>query len=243
MWLILLRTLLIYCLIIFAMRLMGKKQLGELQPSELVSTILISNLASISIESPELPMAGSIVPVFVIVAAEILVSAVCVRSRRAARLVSGTPRVIIRNGVLDQRTLFELRFTVDDLLEALRGKDIFELSEVDFAMVETNGSISVRKKFEKDTPKNEDMELPAPRAKQPSLPVVVDGRLYHANLQFLGIGEAFVTQFCRAQQLSLEDVLLLLCNDAKETYLIPKENLRLPAKKPSAKKEGAASDV
>ena len=122
MAILLFRTLLVYVLIIGAMRLMGKKQLGELQPSELVSTILISNLASISIESPELPLIGSVVPVFIIVATEILLSALCVRSRRAAKLVSGSPRVIIRDGVIDQSTLFDLRFTVDDLLEALRGK-------------------------------------------------------------------------------------------------------------------------
>ena len=107
MAILLFRTLLVYVLIIGAMRLMGKKQLGELQPSELVSTILISNLASISIESPELPLIGSVVPVFIIVATEILLSALCVRSRRAAKLVSGSPRVIIRNGVIDQATLFD----------------------------------------------------------------------------------------------------------------------------------------
>ena len=157
MAILLFRTLLVYVLIIGAMRLMGKKQLGELQPSELVSTILISNLASISIESPELPLIGSVVPVFIIVATEILLSALCVRSRRAAKLVSGSPRVIIRNGVIDQATLFDLRFTVDDLLEALRGKDVFELSDVAFAIVETNGSVSVLKKFPRDTPCNKDL--------------------------------------------------------------------------------------
>ena len=88
MALLLLRTFLIYFLIIVAMRLMGKKQLGELQPSELVSTILISNLASISIESPELPLLSSIVPVFVIVSLEILLSALCMASRRAEKLLS-----------------------------------------------------------------------------------------------------------------------------------------------------------
>ena len=97
MLLLVLRTLLIYVLIIFAMRLMGKKQLGELQPSELVSTILISNLASISIESPELPLVSSVVPVFLIVALEILISSLCAHSHTASRLVAGSPKIIIRN--------------------------------------------------------------------------------------------------------------------------------------------------
>lgn len=111
MALLLLRTFLIYFLIIVAMRLMGKKQLGELQPSELVSTILISNLASISIESPELPLLSSIVPVFVIVSLEILLSALCMASRRAEKLLSGSPRVVIQHGRLDQAQLADLRFT------------------------------------------------------------------------------------------------------------------------------------
>lgn len=223
MAILLFRTVLIYILIILAMRLMGKKQLGELQPSELVSTILISNLASISIESPELPLLGSVQPVFVIVAAEILVSALCVRSRRTAQLVSGSPRVIVRNGEIDQATLFDLRFTVDDLLEALRGKDVFELSDVALALVETNGSISVLKKFGQDTPVNEDLNIPPPAAKLPSLPLIVDGALEDANLQLYQVDAAWVDAQCRAEGLRREEVLLFLCNDAKETQIIAKE--------------------
>ena len=179
MFLLLLRTFVIYLLIILAMRLMGKKQLGELQPSELVSTILISNLASISIESPELPVMGSIVPVFAIVAMEILLSALCVKSPRAAKLVSGSPRVIIRNGRIEQATLRELRFTVDDLMEALRAKDVFELDEVAFAVVETNGTVSVQKKFADSPVTNGALNVPAPAARQPSLPMVCDGAFEH----------------------------------------------------------------
>ncbi|MEG0768342.1 MAG: DUF421 domain-containing protein [Ruthenibacterium sp.] len=223
MLLILFRTLLIYVLIVFAMRLMGKKQLGELQPSELVSTILISNLASISIESPELPLMGSIVPVFIIVALEILLSALCVKSRKAATLVSGSPRVIICNGVLDQQMLLDLRFTVDDLLEALREKDIFELSEVDFALVETNGSISVRKKFAHDIPNNHAFQIPPPKAKRPSLPLVIDGTLCRQNLQYCGVTESFVQSECQTRGCSPADIFLLLCNDVKEITLIKKE--------------------
>lgn len=223
MAILLFRTLLVYVLIIIAMRLMGKKQLGELQPSELVSTILISNLASISIESPDLPLLGSVLPVFVIVAAEILVSALCVRSRRTARILSGSPRVIVRDGVIDQATLFDLRFTVDDLLEALRGKDVFEISDVALALVETNGSISIMKKFARDTPVNGDLSLSPPKAALPSLPLIVDGELNAANLRFYGIEPEWVDGQCRAAGLARQDVLLFLCNDARETQIFAKE--------------------
>lgn len=223
MAIILFRTLLIYFLIITAMRLMGKKQLGELQPSELVSTILISNLASISIESPELPITISVVPVFIIVAMEILVSALCVKSRNAAKLVAGSPRVIIRNGKIEQETLFDLRFTVDDLLEALRGKDVFELEDVAFAIVETNGSISVQKKFSADVPSNQDLEIEPPKATQPSLPVIIDGHMNPENFSCYGIDASWVEWQCKQAHCTVKEVLLMLCNDAHETTIIKKE--------------------
>lgn len=223
MLLVIVRTLVVYCFTIAAMRLMGKKQLGELQPSELVSTILISNLASISIETPELPVTGSLVPVFLIVATEIIISALCVKSRRAAMLVSGTPRIIMADGVLDQQTLFDLRYTMDDLLEALRAKDIFELSDVDLAIVETNGSISARKKPACDTATKQELSIELPKAKHPSLPIVVDGYINRENLALYQLDEAFVERTCRKEHCTLSDVLLLMCNDARETCLIQKK--------------------
>ncbi len=226
MFLLLLRTFVIYLLIILAMRLMGKKQLGELQPSELVSTILISNLASISIESPELPVMGSIVPVFAIVAMEILLSALCVKSPRAAKLMSGSPRVIIRNGRIEQATLRELRFTVDDLMEALRAKDVFELDEVAFAVVETNGTVSVQKKFAGSPVTNGALDVPAPAARQPSLPMVCDGAFEDENLRAYGLDRAWAKKECERRGCPVQDVLLLLCNDAHETLLVRREGVR-----------------
>ncbi len=224
MFILIFRTVLIYLLTILAMRLMGKKQLGELQPSELVSAIMISNLASISIETPELPLLPSIMPVFMIVVCEIFLSYCCIRSRRIARLVSGGPRVVIRDGVIDQKTLYELRFTVDDLIEALHEKDVFELSDVSFAMVETNGSLSVLRKFDSDTPCNRDLSIPAPQAKQPSLQLIVDGRLNYDNMRLCGVDEKWVDARCHKQNLARSDVLLFLCNDAMEYSIIKKES-------------------
>ena len=141
------------------------------------------------------------------------------RSRRAAKLVSGSPRVIIRNGVIDQATLFDLRFTVDDLLEALRGKDVFELSDVAFAIVETNGSVSVLKK-----PCNEDLHIEPPTAKQPSLPLLVDGVLNPVNMRLYSVDADWIDAQCRNAGLARKDVLLFLCNDAKETSIVKKES-------------------
>ena len=212
MFLLVLRTLVVYVLIVAAMRLMGKKQLGELQPSELVSTILISNLASLSIESPDVPLVTSMLTVFLIVACEILVSALCVRFRRAQRLVSGRPRIVVREGVIDQKRL-----------EALRAKDIFELSDVALAVVETNGSVSVQRTFAADSAANGSLGLKPPKAKLPSLPVLIDGDWADDSLAALGLTREWVLAYLRQAHTALGDVLVLLCNDAGETQLVTKK--------------------
>lgn len=175
MAILLFRTLLVYVLIIGAMRLMGKKQLGELQPSELVSTILISNLASISIESPELRSSEAWFRVHHCRNGNTPVRAVCaVPTRCKAGLRQPArhhPERRDRPSHFVRSALYRGRPA-----EALRGKDVFELSDVAFAIVETNGSVSVLKKFPRDTPCNKDLHIEPPTAKQPSLPLLVDGR-------------------------------------------------------------------
>lgn len=221
---LMLRTLIIYLLIICAMRLMGKRQLGELQPSELVSTILISNLASISIESPEIPLAASLAPVFLIVALELLLSALCFKSPRAAELVSGTPVAVIRDGVIDQKTLRELRFSMSDLLESLRGKDIFDPSEVSYALIETNGSLSVCKNTEKETVTRKDLKLPPLSATKPLVPFVIDGKLLPENLFWCGKDKVWLSRVLEKHDCELDQVLLLLGDDTQNCTLTKKES-------------------
>ena len=132
MKLLIFRTLLIYLCVLFAMRLMGKRQLGELQPEELVSTILISNLASISIESEEVPVTASLIPLFLIAALELLGSALSFRSQKFFNLMSGRPKTVILDGQIDQNALRTLRLTTADLMEALRGKNIFDPRDVSY---------------------------------------------------------------------------------------------------------------
>lgn len=122
MKLLICRTIIIYLCVLFAMRLMGKRQLGELQPEELVSTILISNLASISIESEEVPITSSLIPLFLIAALELLGSVLSFRSQKFFNFLSGRPKTVILDGQIDQKALRMLRLTTADLMEALRGK-------------------------------------------------------------------------------------------------------------------------
>lgn len=223
MLVLMLRTLIVYLLIVAAMRLMGKRQLGQLQPSELVSTILISNLASISIESPEVPLAASLAPVCLIVVLELFSSALCFLSPKASSLLSGTPVTVIRGGKIDQKVLRELRFSTGDLLEALRGKDVFDPAEVDWALVETNGALSVCRKPEKDSPTREELGLRQPQADAPMVPLVIDGRLLAENLAACRRDVRWLEGVLKKQKCGLKQVLLLLGNEAGRVSLVKKE--------------------
>ena len=125
-----LHTVIIYAVVIFAMRLMGKRQLGELQPSELVTTFMISNVASICIDEPDLPLLSSLVPILLIAALEILNSTAAYYLPGYAALLFGRPVTVIQDGQIRQDALRHLRMTPGDLMEALRGKDIFDPRQV-----------------------------------------------------------------------------------------------------------------
>lgn len=115
---------LLYIVVIFAVRLMGKRQLGELQPSELVITILISNIATLPLEDLDIPLVTGILPILSLVCFEVIVSWITLKSKRMRRMISGSPKIIIRDGKIEQETLQDLRFSVDDLMTALRANQI-----------------------------------------------------------------------------------------------------------------------
>ena len=176
MKLLICRTIIIYLCVLFAMRLMGKRQLGELQPEELVSTILISNLASISIESEEVPITSSLIPLFLIAALELLGSVLSFRSQKFFNFLSGRPKTVILDGQIDQKALRMLRLTTADLMEALRGKNIFDPREVSYAVIETNGTLSAALRPEKEPARLADLQLKVTHTNA-TIPFVLDGQL------------------------------------------------------------------
>jgi uncharacterized membrane protein YcaP (DUF421 family) len=145
---IFIRAVILYLLLIFAVRLMGKRQIGELQPTELAITILISNLATLPIEDPGDPLLVGIIPILVLAGLDVLMSQLQFKSRGIRKLMCGQPAIIIRDGIIDQAKMKELRFTNDDLTESLRIQGIFNIDEVEYAVVETTGAVSVYQKYQ-----------------------------------------------------------------------------------------------
>jgi len=152
------RLIILYCFVTVAVRLMGKRQVGELHPSELVVTILLSELVAIPIQDNSLPMATSLIAGALLISLEIVSSVIAVHSKKFRDLTQGTSVPVIAAGNLDTNQLRNLRLTLDDLLEALRQKDVFEIIEVETCVIETNGQISVQLKPEFRTVKAGDQQ-------------------------------------------------------------------------------------
>ena len=222
MKLLIFRTILIYLCVLFAMRLMGKRQLGELQPEELVSTILISNLASISIES-EVPVTASLIPLFLIAALELLGSILSFRSQKFFNLMSGRPKTVILNGEIDQDALRTLRLTTADLMEALRGKDVFDPRDVSYAVIETNGNLSVALRPEREPARLADLQLKTTQTNA-TIPFVLDGQVLEDNLHWCGKNHAWLERTAEANTVLISEILLLVGNETEDYFLLKKES-------------------
>jgi len=224
MKLLIFRTIVIYLCVLFSMRLMGKRQLGELQPEELVSTILISNLASISIESDQTPVTASLIPLFLIAALELLGSVLAFRSQKFFNLLSGRPKTVIQDGQIDQDALRMLRLTMADLMEALRGQGVFDPRDVSYALIETNGSLSVALRPEKEPLTLADVQRTAENT-HATIPFVLDGQILADNLRSCGKDLDWLERTAQANALLVEEILLLVGNDTEDYFLLKKETV------------------
>lgn len=176
------RTLILYLLIVIAVRLMGKRQVGEMQPTELVITILVSAVVSVPMQDIDIPLSHGIVPMMTLISAEVLISAGSLRNRSFRQLLTGKPIPVIVNGKIDQKAMRKLRFSLDDLGEDLRLAGIFDLRQVAFAQIETNGKMSVLENTADLPIKPKQFGL-NPEAEQPFFMLISDGKLCPDGLE------------------------------------------------------------
>lgn len=219
-----LRAIIIYIFVIMAVRVMGKRQVGELKPHELVITILVSSVASIPLEDNAMPLANCLVPILLFISMEIIMSVLSMKSLWFRNLLQGRPIFIIRKGKLDQKKLREMRFTIDDVVDALRQKDIFDLNEVEDAVIETNGSISVlpKAKYKPLTP--DDANLTVSEKGMP-ITIVMDGKPVNEYFNEYKIKDSEIELVLKNINCDVKKIMLLTIDDEGNTYLINKENL------------------
>lgn len=207
---ILIRGVIIYIIVIVSVRLMGKRQIGELQPAELVITILLSDIASMPLQNGNTPLLQSVAAIFLLIALEIITSCLALKFRPFRTLLQGHSVMIVKNGKINQEEMKKIRYSVDDVVEALRLKDVFDIETVSFAYVETNGSLSVLLKGE-----GEPKQLPCL--------VVSDGKIVEREFSVCGLTREKLLLFLRSKHIEPKDVLLMTYSKDGEANIVLKK--------------------
>lgn len=185
------RALILYIIVVITMRIMGKRQIGQLQPFELAIAIMISELAAVPMQNTGIPLINGIIPILTLLIAQLLMSFISLKSIRARALICGTPSILIENGKIREKELRKEMYTLNDLLEQLRIKNITNVADVEFAILETNGQLSVMPKSQKRPLNPQDMNIPT-SYEGLSLDVVIDGHIIKKNLEKAGLDEAWL---------------------------------------------------
>ena len=216
------RTILLYGVLIMVIRLMGKRQIGQMEPSEFVVTMLVANLASIPMQDSAIPLFSGLVPILTVLGVELVLSALSLRSIRLRKLLCGKPVILIENGVILQENLRKTRVTLDELTGHLREKDVLDPRAVQFAILETNGNLSVFP-YPKERPAT--CKEAGIQARKQYLPITIvsDGRLLSDNLQKAGKDTTWLKSVLRKEHVQMEDVWLLTVDKGDNVIFYRKE--------------------
>jgi uncharacterized membrane protein YcaP (DUF421 family) len=204
------RSIIIYFFLLVAMRLMGKRQLGELQPFEFAITLVASELACIPMSDPTIPIIYGIIPVFTLFIVHILITKLASKSIRFRRVLNGKPVVVIKQGNVLPDVMKELNMDTDDLMEALRGKDVFSPAEVEYAIIETNGGVTVLPKSQTRPLTPQDVGLEVAPATMP-ITIILEGKFLGNNLALTdGLTKGNIVKLLDQLNLESKDVMLML---------------------------------
>ncbi len=224
---IIIRTLILYGAVIFSLRIMGKRQIGELQPSELVVAIMISDVATVPMQSLDIPLLSGIIPVLTLLLAEVITSYVSIKSGAMRKFFMGEPSVVIYNGVICERELARQRFNLSDLLEELRLLGCFDISDVLVAVLETSGKLSVIPRDDARAVTVRDLDLSNVRKEGLPYTVILDGKLNHSELRRADKTKAdIIEEITKHGAKRISDVFIASIDAEGEMFLQLKEKAR-----------------
>lgn len=222
MFVTMVRAIILYFTVIISLRLMGKRQIGELQPGELVVTIMISECAAAPIQDLDRPALNGIIAIFFLVILEVVFSIATLKVPFLRRVLDGSPTVIIKNGVIDQKNMKNLRMSIDDVNEALRQQGIFDIREVAFAVVETGGKLSVKKKFAKSEVTAEMLGIPPSPDIMP-VTVIGDGKVSKPGMELCNMTQKKLEKILKTQKLDSKNIFILLTDGKNDVFVVEKE--------------------
>lgn len=217
------RTLILYAVIIISLRIMGKRQIGELEPAELVVAVLISDLAAHPLQDIGTPLLYGLIPVLTLLCCEVLMSGLIVKSIKFRKLICGKPSLLIHKGKIIQREMKSNRFTLDELSEQLRKKDISDISTVKYAILETDGSLSTLLYTDQAPLTPKQMNIQVDNAGYPVI-VVNEGRVLSDNLKKMGYNDIWLNRQLSERNVSdASDVYLMTVDESGCIYFLQKD--------------------
>lgn len=220
---ILIRTLIVFISLILSMRILGKRQLSELDISELIVAVLISDIASLPLQDVGMPLVNALFPIFALLSCELLISGAVMKSTRLRALICGKPSILICDGCIDQHAMKKNRFSLDELAESLRAASVTDINSVRYAILETDGSLSVILKVDAQPLTAYGLKS---NIKDNGIPHIIinDGRILENNLRLAGLDHNWLEAELKRRQLkSSRDVYLLSVDDGGNIYFTPKE--------------------
>ena len=216
------RTIVLYSVLILAIRLMGKRQIGEMEPAEFVVTMLVANLAAIPMQDGAIPLYSGLVPILTVLGMELVLSGLMMCSVYFRRLLCGKPVILINHGKIIQENLRKTRLSLDELTRQLRDKDVLDIRSVEFAVLETNGNVSVFP-YPKDRPASaKDAGVQAARQYLP-VTIIEDGCLSRENLKSAGKDDNWLSRVLKEHSTVVADTFLLTVDEADHIVYVGKE--------------------
>lgn len=201
------RAIFLYIIVLIVMRFMGKREIGQLQPFELVISIMIADLASTPMSEIGIPITNGIIPILGLLVMHLTISALNMKSIKAREILCGKPRILIYRGKIDENALIREKFTINELEERLRGKDVMSLADVEYAILETSGEISVILKPEKRGTIPQDFGI-VPDYEGMAYDLVIDGQVMYHNLTLIGKNYEWLKKELKKQNMKPEEALV-----------------------------------
>lgn len=216
------RAIILYILVLIVMRMMGKREIGQLQPFELAISIMIADLASIPMTDTGVPITNGIIPILGLLIMHLLISIINMKSINARQIICGKPRILIYRGKINEQALKKERFTINELQERLRGNNIVNLGDVEYAILETSGQVTVIQKPEKRNTIPEDFNI-TPEYEGIPYDLVVDGKIMYDNLKAIGKNEEWLKKQVEKFKMKPSEALVVTIDGKGQFFCQKKE--------------------
>lgn len=216
------RVIILYILVLIIMRLMGKREIGQLQPFELAISIMIADLASVPMADIGIPISSGIIPILGLLVMHLIISLINLKSIKARRIISGKPSILIYRGKIDEKVLKKERFTINELQERLRGNNVASIGDVEYAILETSGQVTVIQKPDKRTSIPADFNI-MPEYEGIPYDLVIDGTVMEENLRAIGKDYTWLKKQVEKFKIRPEEALIVTLDGKNQIFCQAKE--------------------